>query len=118
MTHDELLDLACGATDRDDLAERCAAEVADVLGVSLGGRRYTYAETGAAAGWEVAGNPRGARLAINVEQEPYALVETGSPEAPVYHLELRHYDGLGWAERGREGPNLVNPLGATHPVLR
>ena len=102
------------------VARKYAKEVAGTLRIEIAGRAtYTYSTTGAASAWRIRGSK--ARLAVNVEieDEPYALVETGRTDNPHYHMLLKTYPGLGWVECNmttRE-PELVNALGAAHPIL-
>lgn len=105
---------------RDQIARRAATEIAATLGVEIANRAsYSYRATGAAAAWRIVNNRYGARIAVNVEDvdEPIGVIETGSIDYPVHHLSLRHYGGLGWIESTMAGPTLINPLGASHPVL-
>ena len=102
------------------LAKQVAVEVAAALGVTLVRRAsYTYAATGAAAAWRIAGNKYGARLAVNVEDydNPIPLLETGSLARPIHHASYTRW-GNTWVEASPiGGPQLVNPLGSWHPIL-
>lgn len=92
----------------DAQLRRLAEDIADRLGLRLGDTCYTYAETGAAAAYEILASE--ARLAINAERavahadsdaalDPEMLsviIECGQLSDPTHLVYLDYFDGLGW----------------------